>query len=133
MSTGQRINGSSGTQEGKLPNCWFERLIAWLVFLLVAWTAMDTWLGEQVASTRPIGSVRTLTGGGGIGIKLVVETESGFYPLRTAISAEKGAALVLEHRENGDHYVCDLRNHKCAKTTGRGWRASTPSAGGQTK
>ena len=133
MSTRQREASSSETHDGELPSSALERLIAWLAFILVAWTAVDAWLGEQVASTRPIGSVRTLAGGGGFGIRLVVETEAGFCPLRTALSAEKGAALVLQHRENGDQYVCDLRNDECAKTTGRGWRARIPTAGVRTK
>ena len=94
--------------------------LLWVVFglcvLMLLYQLYDGWLGRQVSSRQPIGSVVKVTGEGR---KWLIETETGFYPLSRALVVEKGTRLVLETRGNGDRYVCNAAGTVCSGTMKR--------------
>jgi hypothetical protein len=65
--------------------------LLWVVFglcvLMLLYQLYDGWLGRQVSSRQPIGSVVKVTGEGR---QWLIETETGFYPLSRALVVEKG-------------------------------------------
>jgi hypothetical protein len=96
--------------------------LLWVVFglciLMLLYQLYDGWLGRQVSSRQPIGSVVKVTGEGS---KWLVETENGFYPLSRALVVEKDTPLVLEIRGNGDRYVCNVTGSVCGRTAKQGF------------
>jgi hypothetical protein len=94
--------------------------LLWVVFglcvLMLLYQLYDGWMGRQVSSRQPIGSVVRVTGEGR---QLLIETETGFYPLSRALVVEKGTRLVLETRGNGDRYVCNAAGTVCSGTMKR--------------
>ena len=97
--------------------------LLWVVFglcvLMLLYQLYDGWLGRQVSSRQPIGSVVRLTGEGR---KWLVETEAGYYPLTRALMVEKGTPLVLEIRGSGDRYVCNVSGSVCGRTAKQGFK-----------
>ena len=104
--------------------------LLWVVFglcvLMLMYQLYDGWLGRQVSSRQPIGSVVKVTGEGS---KWLVETENGFYPLSRVLVVEKDTPLVLEIRGNGDRYVCDSEGTVCSRTTRQGFVVKRASSG----
>ena len=96
--------------------------LLWVVFglcvLMLLYQLYDGWMGRQVSSRQPIGSVVRVTGEGR---QLLIETETGFYPLSRALVVEKGTRLVLETRGNGDRYVCNVAGTVCGRTAKQGF------------
>jgi hypothetical protein len=96
--------------------------LLWVVFglcvLMLLYQLYDGWMGRQVSSRQPIGSVVRVTGEGR---QLLIETETGFYPLSRALVVEKGTRLVLETRGNGDRYVCNAAGTVCGRTAKQGF------------
>jgi hypothetical protein len=96
--------------------------LLWVVFglcvLMLLYQLYDGWLSCQVSSRQPIGSVVKVTGEGR---QWLIETETGFYTLSRALAIEKGTALVLEIRGNGDRYVCNVAGTVCRDTLKRGF------------
>lgn len=95
--------------------------LLWVVFglcvLMLLYQLYDRWLGRQVSSRQPIGSVVRVTGEGR---QWLIETETGAYPLTRALMVNKGASLVLEIRANGDRYVCNAAGTVCERTAKQG-------------
>ena len=58
-----------------------------------------------------------MSGPGGLQGRVVIETDTGSYPLLQAPVIHKGTPLVLELRGNGQRFVCDLPRTLCIKTT----------------
>jgi hypothetical protein len=96
--------------------------LLWVVFglcvLMLLYQLYDGWLGRQVSSRQPIGSVVRVTGEGR---QWLIETETGFYPVSKALMVNKGAPLVLEIRANGDRYVCNTAGTVCGRTAKQGF------------
>lgn len=92
-------------------------------FLLVTCAIVYAVLGTQVESSTPIGKVVNVTGGGGWAVKLVVQTDTGFYPLKGSVAIERGTPLHLERRRNGDTFVC-AEDHGCVETAQGAWTRS---------
>lgn len=92
-------------------------------FLLVTCAVVYAVLGNQVESSTPIGRVVNVTGGGGLAVELVVQTDTGFYPLKASVAIERGTPLRLERRWNGATFVCTA-DHDCRETTQRAWTQS---------
>ena len=96
--------------------------LLWVVFglcvLMLLYQLYDGWLGRQVSSRQPIGSVVRVTGEGR---QWLIETEAGFYPLSRALAVNKGTPLLLEIRENGDQYVCNAARTVCGRTAKQGF------------
>lgn len=89
-----------------------------LCVLMLLYQLYDGWLGRQVSSRQPIGSVVKVIGEGR---KWLIETETGFYPVSKALMFNKGAPLVLETRANGDRYVCNAAGSVCGRTAKQGF------------
>lgn len=90
-----------------------------LVAMLFAAAGKLVWdcAGDQeVASTQPIGLVKSVSAAGGLRGGVILETETGYYPLLGSITAPKGAAVSLEVRQNGNRYVCDGGRQVCVQT-----------------
>lgn len=102
------------------PGLALEWVLAGSAFVLVSYMAVSAFLGAQVEATVPIGKVVHVTGGGGMAVKLVVQTETGFYPLRNSVVIERGTSLFLEKRKNGDVYVCGP-HRGCVPTSQAAW------------
>lgn len=100
-----------------------DRILAGVAFLIVGYVAVSAFLGSQVEASANIGRVVNVTGGGGLAVKLLVQTESGFYPLKASVVIENGTPLILEKRVNGDVYVC-APNRGCVQTAHSAWAPS---------
>jgi len=83
---------------------------------------------SQVVSSRPIGRFITMSGPGGLQDKVVIETDQGSYPIIHAPAISKGTLLVLEERQSGQRYVCDVPRDLCIKTTSIEFKQSGPAA-----
>ena len=89
-----------------LPALWSSR------FLYVAWTT------DEVVSTRSIGNFISMSGPGGLRGAVVIETDVGSFPLHSAAAISKGTPLMLELRDSGQRFICDIRKTLCLKTDG---------------
>lgn len=112
-----------------------SELAALLVFALTIpigwalWWGWTEWMDRQVESSQPIGTVLRVGSAGSFSGSVVLETESGFYPLGKAITVAKGTALVLELRRSGRRFVCDVPRRLCVQTSVEGFVLN--QAGGQ--
>jgi hypothetical protein len=79
------------------------------------YTALTT---DEVVSSRSIGHFLSMSGPGGLRDRVVIETEVGAYPLRSAAAIAKGTLLIMEWRSSGQRYICDVRKTLCLKTDG---------------
>lgn len=73
-------------------------------------TVLYLWDRENdtiVQSVQDAGLVRMVTLVPGLAIHSVVETDAGFYALRTGVSLLKGEAVTIEVRANARRYLCD--------------------------
>lgn len=84
---------------------------------ILAYVLWDDWRQGQVISSRPIGTLQRMGSAGGLRGGVVLETETGFYPLDRPMAAAKGVALTLELRSNGTQFVCDPARVTCVRTT----------------
>lgn len=57
-----------------------------------------------------------MSGPGGLQGRVVIETDTGSYPLLSAPVISKGTSLVFELRGTGQRLVCDLPHTLCIKT-----------------
>lgn len=119
--------GPDGESGSATCGATLDRTLAGVAFLLVGYVAVSALLGAQVEASVSIGKVVNVTGGGGLAVKLLVQTESGFYPLKTSVVIESGTPLILEKRLNGDVYVCGP-NRGCVQTAQSAW--TPPHAAG---
>jgi len=111
----------SGTGAAATAGSAIDGILAGCVFLLVCYVIVSAVLGTLVEASAHIGKVVNVTGGGGLAVKLLVQTESGFYPLKRSVVIEPGTPLILERRQNGDVYVCGP-NHDCVETAQSSWK-----------
>lgn len=109
------------------PGLALEWVLAGSAFVLVSYMALSAFLGAQVEATVAIGKVVNVTGGGGLAVKLVVQTETGFYPLKASVVIERDTPLFLEKRKNGDVYVCGP-DRGCVSTSQAAWALPRRSA-----
>ena len=103
-----------------------------LGFLLPVYLSTD-WLGQRAAVTRsPIGHLVALHAHGGWGSRLVIETETGFFPVHGDVAGAKGVALFLESRRWGPDFICDESRTTCVEALGETFMPSpipsTPAA-----
>ena len=89
-----------------LPALWSSR------FLYRVWTT------DEVVSTRSIGNFISMSGPGGLRGAVVIETDLGSFPLHSAAAIAKGTPLMLELRDSGQSFICDIRKTLCLKTDG---------------
>ena len=101
----------------------FSALLAGTALVLMGVALHGIWQGSRLESSRPIGTVKSVAPGSGWGVRLIVETETTFYPLRSLLVVEKGTPLILQVRANGDQYVCDV-SQSCAKTASQNWKTN---------
>ena len=94
---------------------FFAVLMGLPVILFLFWIGRSWWQSE-VVSSRPIGHFIHMSGPGGLQSRVVIETDSGFYPLLQAPVISKGTSLVLELRGSGQRFVCDLPRTLCIKS-----------------
>jgi hypothetical protein len=122
---------TQNAQPQKPPSRWeLEKALLWVVLALgtviVAHKAWDTWHGQQVQSRTQIGTVVHMSGAGR---QLLLETETGFYPLNEPLAAAKGTPLVLEVRGNGERFVCDVAATVCSRTSRLEFTPMRPASG----
>ena len=72
---------------------------------------------KKVASTLPAGVLQSVTLGGGLFPHALVETDTAFYVVDTALSLGKGEVLQLQLRASGARYLCNAAGH-CARLLG---------------
>ena len=112
---------------------WTERFLHGLFLLMVALAVLGilVWLDidmhTQVVSRQPIGHFQRMSGPGGLLGSVVIETETGSYPLWGTPVIAKGTPLVLEVRASGYHYICDESRGLCVQTTAKEFKASNPT------
>lgn len=69
---------------------------------------------EQVVSSTPAGVLQSVTLGSGLLPKVLVETDTAFYVVDTAVSLGKREVLQLQRRASGARYLCNAAGH-CAR------------------
>lgn len=106
----------------------FSTLLVGTALVLLGVAFYGIWQGSRVESSRPIGTVKSVTPGSGWGVRLIVETETTFYPLRGVLAVEKGTPLLLQVRGNGDQYLCDAAQ-SCVKTATQSWKMNKTEGG----
>lgn len=124
-------------QPSDLHTSWLERFLHGLFLLMVALVVLIilVWLGldmySEVVSRRPIGHFQRMSGSGGLLNHVVIETETGSYPLWGTPVIAKGTPLVLEVRASGYRYICDESRDLCVQTTAKEFKQpeliSTPT------
>ena len=104
------------------------------LFILVTMVSLFTFVywfittrESQVVSSQPIGQFISMSGPGGLQNQVVIETDKGSYPIIDAPAISKGTNLVLEVRESGQRYVCDVTRDLCIKTTATEFKRSVPA------
>ncbi|MFC5522611.1 hypothetical protein [Polaromonas jejuensis] len=95
---------------------FFALLMGLPLILFLFWVGSYWWQSE-VISSRPIGNFIRMSGPGGLRSRVVIETDTGSYPLLWAPVISKGTPLLLELRGTGERFVCDLPHTLCIKTT----------------
>ncbi len=109
-----------------------ERFLHRLFLLLIALAVLCVLvlLGFQpyseVVSRQPIGHFQRMSGPGGWPGRVVIETESGSYPLWGTPVIAKGTPLVLETRASGNRYICDESGSLCLETTTQEFKRPEP-------
>ena len=93
------------------------------VLIILVWLDLDMY--SKVVSSRPIGHFLRMSGPGGLLRDVVIETETGFYPLWGAPVITQGTPLVLEVRETGFRYICDEPRSLCVETTAKEFKTAT--------
>ena len=83
---------------------------------------------SQVVSSQAIGGFISMSGPGGLQNQVVIETEQGSYPIFGAPAISKGTHLVLEVRQSGQRYICDVTRDLCVKTTSSEFKRAGPAA-----
>lgn len=86
---------------------------------LAIYLLRDSFLEQQVASSLPIGTLQGMSAAGGSRGGVVLQTESGYYPLKKPIAAAQGVALTVAVRRNGSRYVCSPGRATCVATVRR--------------
>ncbi len=94
---------------------FFALLMALPLILFLFWVGRSWWQSE-VVSSRPIGQFIRMSGPGGLRSRVVIETDTGSYPLLQAPVISKGTPLVLELRGSGQRFVCDLPHTLCIQS-----------------
>lgn len=94
---------------------FFASLMALPLILFIFWVGSNWWQSE-VVSSRPIGNFIRMSGPGGLRSRVVIETDTGSYPLLQAPVISKGTPLLLELRGSGQRFVCDLPRTLCIKS-----------------
>jgi hypothetical protein len=96
-------------------------MVAVMPLTLIGWGLSGIWGNFEVVSAQPIGNFIGMSGPGGIGGKVVIETDQGFFPLHEAVTLAKGTPLILQVRGSGRRYVCDLPRKLCVETASEGF------------
>lgn len=92
------------------------------VALTVTVEALEASVVQQISA----GSIRSVSIGGGLRTRMVVETEMGFFPVFGAIRIERGAPVVLQERRLGDWFICDEKLTSCVLTSKHSWSQAAP-------
>lgn len=121
--------------ESDLLDKFLLRLFVLLMAMTLFWFLF--WVGgygrqSEVVSSRTIGHFIRMSGPGGWQDKVVIETDTGSYPLLQAPAIPRGTPLLLELRGSGQRFVCDLPRTLCIKTASDEFKTSgEPSDGNQ--
>lgn len=110
-----------------------DRILIFLVLVTLARLAWEYWQESRVVSTRPLGPVLSVTGGGGWRMGMVVQTPAGYYPIHAAPTLQPSTPLVLQVRGNGERYVCLASGTPCAKTAREDWPIAPAALGRRTR
>ena len=92
-------------------------LLAAFLISILGYFFWDNWQTGRVETSTPIGHLIGMAAAGGPAWPVVIQTESGFFPLREAVSIQKGTELLLERRTSEDRFVCDLQRTVCVQTS----------------
>jgi hypothetical protein len=92
----------------------FLALFGLLLIAFIVW--QGSWRQGVLVSSRPIGGFIRMSGPGGLQERVVIETSTGSYPLRSAAVISKGTPLVLDLHRSGARYVCDVPRTLCIQT-----------------
>lgn len=98
-----------------LLSIFFAMLVGIPAVLFILWILGYT-RESEVVSSRPIGNFVSMSGPGGLKNSVVIETDTGSYPLLSVPVIVKGTALVLELRGNDQRFVCDASRTLCIKS-----------------
>lgn len=122
----ETTNLESDTPTPEAPKRCMDYSIVFAAGAVVALAAalIEMWMSGRVESAQPAGTVRSIRAGGGWGVRLIVETETTFYPLHSALAIDKGAALIRQVRANGEVYLCEASMRSCAKTASQAWSSN---------
>ena len=129
------LKSSTSTKTLKEPYDLLEKALV-LVFVLVFaapafWlfgSVHQSWTTDEVVSTRSIGNFVSMSGPGGLQKAVVIETSLGSFPLQSAAAIAKGTPLILELRQSGQRYICDVQRSQCIRTDGPDFNVTPPSA-----
>ena len=111
---------------------WLERFLLQLFVLLLALAVLGflVWLDirmhSEAVSRQPIGRFLSMSGPGGIPSRVVIETDTGSYPLKGVPAVAKGTPLVLEVRASGYRYICDVSRSLCIGTVRDEFKSAEP-------
>ncbi len=96
--------------------------VGWMLLVgIIFWTAalgLYWWLDSRVEQSTPAGTVQRVTIASGFKPRLLVETETTYYPVYDLIAIDKGASVLLQQRASGDWYLCDAQAQTCGRTSG---------------
>jgi hypothetical protein len=99
----------------------FLKVVFFFVFTIPFFAFIAWYFGlfreSEVLVSKPIGRFMSMSGPGGLGNRVVIQTDLGSYPLLEAPVIAKGTPLVLELRGNDQRFVCDVPRKLCIKTS----------------
>lgn len=117
--TASRPEGAKDTVETILATVFI--LLAAVPLVWLGPKLYRSWADTDVISSQSIGHFIRMSGLGGLGDRVVIETDQGSYPLLHAVAITKGTPLVLQVRPSGQRYICDLPRTLCVKTAREGF------------
>lgn len=99
---------------------WFVTLVLWAFTAFMVIAALQSCqtrkIGSTPASTTDIGAVVSVSssqGGSRMGAAMLLQTTTGYYPVRGQRVFALQEALVLLTFENGERWVCNVAKDQC--------------------
>lgn len=97
---------------------------------IVSLFAFVLWVTEsresRVISSQSIGRFIGMSGPGGLQDRVVIETDQGYYSIIGAPAISKGTNFVLEVRQSGNRYICDITRDLCVRAAAAEFKRSGP-------